>query len=90
MGLINLLVFGKKNCYKCFYFMKTLDFSNIDYTYIDIDDVDNEKICEDNDIDRVPHVQIIYNGDICFNSNDANILDVIRRVLILKNDNEIE
>lgn len=63
MSSFTIRIFGSKNCEKCQAFVKALEFHSIPFIYVDSDDAKNDKLCDENKVDALPHIQAIYNDN---------------------------
>jgi hypothetical protein len=59
-NIIKVRIFGSKNCEECLKQTKSFDLYSIDYDFIDVDSDKNQKISDENNIDRIPHIQAYF------------------------------
>ena len=59
---IEVLFFGSKDCKKCQLMIKEFSITGVSYTYIDILADDTQVICDEQNVNEVPHVQILNDG----------------------------
>jgi len=59
-------VFGSDNCRDCLDLIKHLQLNNYKFKYIDAmsNDKKIEKFCDNNNVDELPHLQVIKNGEV--------------------------
>ena len=59
-------VFGSDNCRDCLDLVKHLEMNNYKFKYIDAmsNDKKIEKFCDNNNVDELPHLQIIEDGKV--------------------------
>lgn len=59
MDKITYRIFGSSDCSTCKKLRKAMDFYGFYYEFIDIDDDDNEEICDKFKVEKVPHIQAL-------------------------------
>jgi hypothetical protein len=60
MENIAVRIFGTDSCIKCQALKKAFDFYSIKYEYVDANDADNQKFCDDHNVDELPHIEAYY------------------------------
>lgn len=61
--------FGSSNCRDCLQFFILLNKMQVDYEYIDaLDESDDmQRICDDQNVSQLPHIQFIENENVVIN-----------------------
>ena len=62
--------FGSSNCKDCLKIFVFLEKYQIDYEYFDGHDIENEDVynmCEEQNVNELPHLQIIHNNNVINN-----------------------
>jgi glutaredoxin len=57
MSIIKFRIFGSQTCKDCIKLKKALEIYAIDFDFIDTDDPKNDKLCDDNKVIDLPHLQ---------------------------------
>lgn len=57
-------LFGIEDCPKCEKQKKELEKGNIPYFYIDADSDENQDFCDEQEVDEVPHIQVVFDGEV--------------------------
>lgn len=60
---ITIQIFGSKDCEKCIAVTKAFEYHSIHYVFFDVDSLENQEICDNYNIDELPHIQAIYNDN---------------------------
>ena len=58
--------FGSTNCPNCLEALILFYKYNIDIEYIDAFDEETQELCDENDVDNLPHIQFLKNNTILF------------------------
>ena len=51
--------FGSSNCRDCLELFVILGKTNVDFEYIDAFDDDTQELCDEYDVDQLPHIQFV-------------------------------
>lgn len=102
MDSISIRIFGANNCEKCVAFKKACDFYSIGYKYIDVDNPDNQSLCDERSVDELPHIEAVfekinrvfyvyrgYINPVQFLENSISQSDALQKDLQSLNINEI-
>jgi hypothetical protein len=60
MEEIAIRVFGSEKCVVCKSVKKAFEFYAIKYDYVDADDPQNEKFCDDHNVEELPHIEAFF------------------------------
>lgn len=77
-GLPRIRLFGSDDCKKCKALIADLEKNNVLYTFVDAFADETQDLCDDNNVDDLPHVQILigkevkweYAGDVDYSTID--------------------
>jgi hypothetical protein len=58
--IIKFRIFGSNDCNECKELKAAFERHAFDFDFIDVDKPENDKLADDNNVDRLPHVQAIY------------------------------
>lgn len=61
---ISIRIFGSEECHHCMSVKKEFSDMGIDVVFIDANADENQKICDDYNVDKLPHIQAIRDGKI--------------------------
>ncbi len=59
---IKIRIYGVSSCEKCSSLKKAFDYHGFPYEYLDADAAENQAICDQYNVDELPHLQAMY-GD---------------------------
>lgn len=60
MENIGVRIFGASDCVKCQAIKKAFDFYAIKFEYVDVNDPQNEKLCDDHNVEELPQIEAYY------------------------------
>jgi len=60
---MKIRIFGSDNCKDCLRAMLIIKKSKVPYVFYDALDDKNDEICDENDVDELPHIQFIDDND---------------------------
>lgn len=52
--------FGSEECDKCKSLKKAFEFHGLGYDYIDVEDPSNDKLCDERQVDELPHLEAYF------------------------------
>ena len=55
----NIRIFGSQNCNNCKTAYTVLQMLKLSYQFVDAFDENTQKICDDNNVNKLPHIQIL-------------------------------
>lgn len=64
---MKIRVFGSRYCSTCLNLCKDLHGIGMDYIWIDADEDESEDLCDVNEVDYLPHIQIADGDRVVFN-----------------------
>ena len=88
---MKLRVFYGKECKRCALYLDLLKASDLDVEYLDADDIVNENLCDEENVDELPHTQIIdQNGKVRLNMYGIRSIAFLREYMskILKSSDK--
>lgn len=56
-------IFGVKDCEQCQSVIKAFEYHAFPFTYIDADAPENKSLCDQFNVDEMPHIQALYNDN---------------------------
>lgn len=62
--IIKFRVFGSQTCKDCAKLKKALEIYAVEYEFIDTDDSKNDRLCDEQKIDAIPHLQAIVDAKV--------------------------
>jgi glutaredoxin len=63
---IDIIIFGSNDCHHCNDVKKEFSDLGIMAKFIDANADENQKMCDDNNVDKLPHIQAIRDGKIIY------------------------
>ncbi len=61
---VNVRIFGSKDCKNCKSAITVLQLLKLSYKFIDAFAEEQQKLCDDNDVNQLPHIQILKENDV--------------------------
>ena len=56
--------FGSSNCRDCLELFVILNKTNVDFEYIDAFDDDTQELCDEHNVDQIPHIQFVEDEEV--------------------------
>ena len=56
--------FGSSNCRDCLELFVILNKTNVDFEYTDAFDDDTQELCDEHNVDQIPHIQFVEDEEV--------------------------
>ena len=82
---MNIIFFGSDDCKKCIAAIEEMKETGLDklashFLYVDAFDDDKQPLCDEHDVDKLPHVKVYSNGQLAYESVGSCDIDKIGKV----------
>ena len=76
--LTKIRIFGSPLCENCKELCKRLTEDGLEYTWLDADAEEHEDLCDQYEVEYLPHIQILYRNKVVFNHVGPIESDVLK------------